>query len=355
MDVHQFFPAPSYGGAISNQLLSLQRLLQGLGYGSEIFCEQEPVHFGGQARPVGQYASYSSADNVLLLHFALHYSAEVLSWLAQIPDRKVLVYHNITPKAYFAGINGVLYEAALAGRRQLDRLRALTVAGWGDSGFNSQELAERGWRRLGVLPIVFDSARYAARPDRKTLQRYQGGTNLLFVGRLVPNKCFEDLILIFYYFKRYVRPEARLLLVGSTSKMAPYLDYLQSLIARLDLSDVVFAGHVSTAELVAYYRCASVFVSMSEHEGFGVPLLESMHFEVPVVAYQAAAVPETLGGCGFQVTAKDHRAVAELIGLLLEDEALRRRIVARQRARPPAFYPDQVAPRLSTLLQDLDR
>jgi glycosyltransferase involved in cell wall biosynthesis len=290
----------------------------------------------------------------LLLHFTMHYSTEVISWLEGIPDRKVLIYHNITPHSYFAGVNGPLFEAAKRGRKQLGQLRGLTEAGWGVSTFNCQELAERGWTHLGVLPIVFDPRRYAGRPDRGVLRRYEDGRpNILFVGRVAPNKCFEDLILVFSYLKRSVCPEARLLLVGAQGGMERYVAFLQRLISELRLPDVVFTGHVSNAELVAYYRSSSLYLSLSEHEGFGVPLLESMHFGLPIVAYAAAAVPETLAECGALVTRKDYRAVAELIGLLIEDEGLRSRIVAGQRKRLDDFLPARVEGRLERLLDDL--
>jgi glycosyltransferase involved in cell wall biosynthesis len=204
------------------------------------------------------------------------------------------------------------------------------------------------------LPIIFDPKRYAVRPNRKVLGAFQRDANLLFVGRVSPNKRFEDLILTFAYLKRFVRPDARLLLVGSTRRMELYHEYLQSLATRLGLSEVVFTGHVSASELVAYYRCADVYLSMSEHEGFGVPLLESMHFGLPIVAYKAAAVPETLGGCGILVTAKDYSVVAELVGLLIEDGNLRARIVARQRERLGDFLPHEVDRRLGELLQGLE-
>jgi glycosyltransferase involved in cell wall biosynthesis len=353
VQVHQFHPTVSYGDAISNQILSLRRLLRQIGHRSEIFCEQLPIHFEGRARQIAQYDRYSSPRNILLLHFSLSYSPEVIGWLERIPDRKVIVYHNITPHTYFAGVNDVYLEAAQAGRGQLDRLRALTDAGWGVSAFNCQELAERGWTRLGVLPIVFDPKRYAVRPARKVLKRWRGGLNVLFVGRVSPNKRLEDLILTFYYLKRFVRPDAHLLLVGSAHEMEPYLEFLQTLVSRLGLSDVVFTGHVSNSELMAYYRCASVYLSMSEHEGFGVPLLESMHFEVPIVAYEVGAVPETLGGSGILVKTKDYAAVAELIGLLAEDGDLRARIIERQRERLQDFLPEKVGERLRELLGNL--
>jgi len=353
IQVHQFHPTVSYGDAVGNHVLSIQRLLRRLGYRSEIFCEHLPTHFEGRARQITQYARYSSPGNILVLHFSLGYSQEVMDWLEQIPDRKVVLYHNITPHTYFAGINDVYLEAAQAGRQQLRQLSTLTEEGWGVSEYNCRELAEHGWTRLGVLPIVFDPARYTARPNRKVLKRWQGGLNVLFVGRISPNKRFEDLILAFYYLKRFVRPDARLLLVGSAHGLEHYLEFLQALVKRLNLSDVVFTGHVSSSELTAYYRCASLYLSMSEHEGFGVPLLESMYFGVPIVAYRAAALPETLDGSGVLVTSKHYAAVAELIGLLVEDDALRGRIIARQRERLQDFLPEGVEVQLRRLLHRL--
>ena len=350
MQVHQFHPTVSFGDAISNQILSLQSLLRRMGYRSEIFCERLPTHFEGRARHMSQYASYSSSTNVLLSHFSLGYLPAILDWLEKVPDRKVIVYHNITPHKYFAGINDVYLEAAQAGREQLNHLSKVTEAGWGDSTFNCQELAEHGWTDPKVLPIVFEPKRYRIRPDRKVLKRWQDGLNVLFVGRVSPNKRFEDIILTFYYLKRFVRPDARLFLVGAAQGMETYLEFLQALVKRLDLPDVIFTGHVSGPQLMAYYRCASVYLSMSEHEGFGVPLLESMHFGVPIVAYQAAAVPETLDGSGILVKEKNYAAVAGLIGLLAEDDNLRARIVAQQRERLEDFLPERVGARLEEIL-----
>jgi len=355
MNVYQFHPQVAYGDAASNQVLSLQHLLKDMGYRSEVFCEQQPFLFEGKTRPIPQYERHSSPENVLLLHFTMDYSSAVMSWLEKIPDRKVLIYHNITPHTYLAGINEPLAEAARRGRSQLARLKDICDAGWGVSAFNCRELAQRGWTNLAVLPIVFDPQRYAVRPDRTVLNRYRDGSpTILFVGRVAPNKCLEDLILSFFYLKRFMRPDARLLLVGAQGGMERYSAFLQQLVHTLSLPDVVFAGHVSNAELMAYYRCASVYLSLSEHEGFGVPLLESMHFGLPTIAYKAAAIPETLGNSGVLVNEKNYPAIAELINLLIEDDALRSLIVAGQRNRVRDFLPESVAARLRALLGDLE-
>ncbi len=350
--IDQFSATVSYGDATSNQILSLQRILQQMGYRSEIFCERVAPDFRGVAHHITQYGRYSCPNSMLLLHFALSYSRPVMRWLQSLSVHKVLVYHNITPHSYFGGVNFKFAQAARAGRAQLRDLVSLVEAGWGVSSYNCRELAAYGCVNLGVLPIVFDPARYAAFPDRATLKRYQDDRlNILFVGRVAPNKRFEDLLATFYYVKNRVCADARLLLVGSANGLSKYKTFLLELVDRLSLSDVVFAGHVSDARLFAYYRCADVYLSMSEHEGFGVPFVESMYFGVPIVAYDAAAVSETLGGSGILIKAKRHAAVAELIGLLGERPVWRESIVARQRERLQAFTCAQIEARLQELLR----
>jgi glycosyltransferase involved in cell wall biosynthesis len=203
--------------------------------------------------------------------------------------------------------------------------------------------------------MIFDPAFHRVEADSQTLTRLRaaGGAHLLFVGRVVPNKRLEDVILTFYYFKRRVDPQAHLHLVGSHHQMEPYRAYLQALVARLNLPDVHFEGHVRTAELVAFYRGADMFLCMSEHEGFGVPLIESMYYGLPVVAYAAAAVPETMGEAGILVEKKDFAGIAELLGLLLADSAWRKRLVRRQREWVRRFSPETVAATLRNHLRDL--
>jgi glycosyltransferase involved in cell wall biosynthesis len=354
MQVHQYHPTVTFGDAISNQMLSVQRLLCELGHESHLFTDQLPDHFEGKVLPRSEYADLAGSDSVLLAHYSLFYPRETLAWLEQISGRKVIVYHNITPHEYLTGFDVAAAEAARLGREQLSDVLALADAAWADSAFNCVELTERGGARVGVLPIVFEPGRYTARPDRRVLKQCKGGLNVLFVGRVAPNKRFEDLIVTFAYLQRYVRADSRLLLVGSASGMEAYLEHLHALVERLGLSNVLFAGHVDAAKLVAYYCSACVYLSMSEHEGFGVPLLESMHFGVPIAAYKGAAVPETLGDAGVLFTDKEHAAVAELIGLLAEDTALRERLLAGQRERLEAFMPDRVRERLRELLRALN-
>lgn len=353
MQVHQFHGVVACGDATGNDILSLQRMLRKMGYASEIFAEFGHRNFESKARHYSKHRKFSSPENVLLCHFSIEYSPESMAWLQRVPDRKVIVYHNITPHHYFAGINETFYERTRSGREQLKQLCALTLAGWGDSDFNRRELVQLGWQRTSVLPIVFEPEMYDIEPDSGVLRRWKSeeALNVLFVSRLVPNKKFEDLILIFYHLKKFIEPRARLFLVGSTDQMEGYLAYLKALVERLGLTDVMFTGHVSREELVAYYRVTDVYLCMSEHEGFGVTLVESMYFGVPVIAYSAAAIPETMGGAGILVARKDYAAIAELINLVVRDSTLRARVVERQRERWKWFTPDAVTIQLQNCLE----
>jgi glycosyltransferase involved in cell wall biosynthesis len=184
-----------------------------------------------------------------------------------------------------------------------------------------------------TVPLVVDYDAFDAKPDADVLRRYDDDwTNLLFVGRLSPNKKQEDLARIFYHYKR-INPRSRLFLVGSARQVPRYRQILDELVRRLGVSDVVITGGVSHAALVAYYKLASAFVCMSEHEGFCVPLIEAMRFDLPLIAYDSSAVAETLDGTGVLVHDKDHEQIAELIHCIVEDKELSADIIAKQRRR----------------------
>ena len=182
-----------------------------------------------------------------------------------------------------------------------------------------------------MLPIVLDLSLYDRRPSAVAKRLYDDGrTNVLFVGRIIPNKRIDDLVRTFAVFQRWIRPHSRLLLVGDHRGFERYLDRLVEMVRELRLSEVVFTGHVDDEELYAYYRAADVFLCLSEHEGFCVPLQEAMHFGLPVVAYEAGAVRETLHGGGLLLQDKSPELVAEVLGRVTEGGPLRRAVLASQ-------------------------
>jgi len=202
------------------------------------------------------------------------------------------------------------------------------------------------------VPILIDWSRYDIAPDPEVRALLAGRhTKLLFVGRISPNKRQDELIRMLAYYRRCIDPEALLILVGSQRDQPQYYARLRALCETLGLGGAVrFTGPVSLAQLVGYYRAASVFVSLSEHEGFGVPLLEAMYLGTPVVALDAAAVGETVDGAGVLLPEKDLAEAAEACALVNEDLGWRQALIDAGRERVKAFDPDIVAARTRDVL-----
>jgi len=337
--LHQFLVGAAPGDAITDYALLLRRWLREDGFRSEIFAESIDSALVNEVRPYLRYRP-SCPGEVIVLHHSI--GSTVVDYLLSLDVRFLLIYHNVTPPDFFHGVDQALVKQLETGRSQLARLRERTVQGLGVSRYDELELQEAGFSPTGVLPIPLEESHYTMEPNRELVKHYQnGGPNVLFVGRLVPNKRQEDLIKLLYHYRR-IASSAKLFLVGSPW-VKPYADWLQELADELVMSEaVVFAGHVPQRDLVTYYRLANVYVSMSEHEGLGKPLIESMYFDVPIVAYKAAAVPETLGGTGVLFRYKNYEALAEVVDILVRDADLRQRITARQQERVRIFLEPQV-------------
>ena len=327
--VHQLLAALSYGDAIGNEALAIQKHLRAAGFASDIFAEKVHPRVAHLARPLWEYREVSSRETVCLFHFSIGSAAGRLIYHA--PDRLVSIYHNITPAHFFMGFHPHLAGLCYHGRRELAAFAPRTALALGDSEFNRRELEEAGYARTGVLPIVLDLPVYE-RPSSPVVRRLYDDTrtNLLFVGRIIPNKRIDDLIRVFAAYQRYVNPVSRLLLVGDYRGHERYLERLLDMIDDLRLDEVVFTGQVDDDDLYGYYRLADLFLCLSEHEGFCVPLQEAMVFGVPVIAYDAGAVRETLKGGGILLREKRPEVVAELIGEVLTDGTLRASLLATQ-------------------------
>jgi glycosyltransferase involved in cell wall biosynthesis len=291
------------------------------------------------------YLKISSPQNILLVHYSTEYGSELLDFLRSLPDKKVLLYHNITPPVFFRNFSFGHEQATKNGLYEFKHeLKNLIEIALGDSEFNRQDLINAGFKNTGVLPYLLDFSKFDIAPDKKVIEKYSDDfVNILVVGRISPNKKVDDAVKCFYYYNKYINPRSRLFLVGSYQGMDLYYNYLNDLILKLDLKNVYFTGHISLNELVSYYKTGDVFLTMSEHEGFCVPLLESMYFEVPVIAYNSTAIPETLGGTGILINNKNYIEIAELINLLVEDKSLRNRIIEKQSERLAFFSRERIA------------
>ncbi|MFH0954081.1 MAG: glycosyltransferase [Verrucomicrobiota bacterium] len=336
--IHQLVAGFSNGDAISNEARVLRGIFRKWGFESEIFSEPRRIlpELRGEAKDAAAYRAAAKPDDVVLLHLSI--GSVVNDLFAQLPCRKVIKYHNITPAEFFRGLQEEIASQLLRGRDQAKRLASQAQVVMAVSKFNAGELEQWGYKDVRVLPLLLDLSRLRDRPHRGTLKRYGDGlTNILFVGRCVPNKRFEDLLAAFHYFQKYVEPASRFLHVGSFAGTERYYALLLTRARDLQLQHVEFAGSLRQDELNACYRSASLFLSMSEHEGFCIPLIESMVHDVPILAYAAAAVPETLDGAGVLFHEKRYDLVAEMMGRLVRDQALRNAVIRGQRERLARF------------------
>jgi L-malate glycosyltransferase len=329
--VHQVLATLGYGDAIGHEVLGIQRVLQGAGYESEIFVETADRRLEALTTDYREMVGAVTPDDVLIHHFSIGSRASRTAYA--LPGRMALVYHNITPPEYFLGVHKDLVKLCFRGRRELTAYISRCELALGDSEYNRQELAGLGFPSTGVLPVVPDFAHLDLPPNTMTADRFDDGwTNIMFVGRVIPNKKFEDVIRAFHVYRTRYNPRSRLLLVGSHGGFEKYLAMLHALVARLGTSDVHFLGHVSNEELTALYDVADLFLCASEHEGFCVPLIESFYKRVPVLAYAATAVPATMDGGGVLYETKDPFDVARLMSAILDDADIEDAVVASQDA-----------------------
>ncbi|MGI9089285.1 MAG: glycosyltransferase [Chthoniobacterales bacterium] len=346
-EINQFLPNLSYGDAISNQAIWIRNSLRALGLTSEIYARYIDPPMAAECRVFSRDAL--QASGAVIYHHSV--GSEITPHLLDYAGPKCLIYHNITPADFFRPYRPEFADILERGRDDLGALAGHFEISLGDSEFNSAELAERGFPRPSVLPIAVDPAKWNFAPDAETMARLQDGrTNILFVGRIAPNKKQDDLLLGFAEYLAF-DPDARLILAGKPEDADPYSHLLEDLIVQRGLQDhVEMPGIIHDTQLAAYYRTAHLFWSMSEHEGFCVPLVEAMWFDIPVFAYRSSAVPETLGDGGLLFTRKDDlTALAGAAYQLHIDEKLRRSIIKHQRRQRETFLPFRIQQTLEAL------
>ncbi len=335
--IHQFIAGFTAVDAISNEARLLREIFRNWGSESHIYCERRHVsqEYRADLRDVTEVKSIG-ADDIVLLH--LSSGTPLNDLFIQLPCRKALLYHNITPPEYFHGIQDQIALSLEKGREQMAKLASHVNVAMADSAFNAAELEAAGFEDVRVLPLILNMDDQLARPDRPLLRQWRDGMiNILFVGRGVPNKRLEDILQAFYYFQRYVCPESRLIHAGSFIGVEAYQAMILSIARRLKMSRLEMTGPISQRELTSCYQAADLFLCMSEHEGFCIPLLEAMQCNVPVMAYDAAAVPETMNGAGVLFRKKEFELIAEMMGCLSAPGPLREAVLRGQQARLKRF------------------
>jgi L-malate glycosyltransferase len=336
--LHQVIDNVLSGDAVSDHALLMRDWLRELGFDSNVYVVSSGA---GLEHEVRQFTpGMFSPDDLVVYHHSI--GSKTIDHLIDRGVSLILIYQNITPPDFFQLNNPAMARQMIEGREQLLRMRPNVVLALGASAYSQDELIEAGFENTGVLPLVFKEEAYHVLDEKNQLRSENiDGPSLLFVGRVAPNKRHEDLVKLLYFLRR-ISPKARLMFVGSRREKN-YANWLNQFIKQYGLTDAVtFIGHVNLDEIAGFYRSADLFVSMSEHEGFCKPLIESMYFELPIMAYSSTAVPSTLGGAGVLFNDKDFEALAEMADILIRDQRIRRRIIARQSERLQDFLAPNV-------------
>lgn len=326
----------SYGDAISTEVLALDRFFADSGRESYIYALNEHPNLRGKTRSFPSLPELQKAD--LILHYSLGspLNSAYASWTK---GSRTLIYHNITPPFWYSRINSKVAFDIEQGLKELPELCALSDKLLSDSSFNSQELSRLGFSS-DVLGLPVDPSRWD-RPRNQgiyDLVKNEGGLHLLHVGRLAPNKCIEDIIKIFHFTHHYGEKQSKLWLVGIDTDTELYSFSLKRLAAELGVEHAVsFVGCLADEEVRALYEACSVYLCMSEHEGFCLPLIEAMHFGLPIIAYDSSAVPETLHDGGILVKEKRHAEIAEIVCEIYSNREIRSELVSKARDHVDKF------------------
>jgi glycosyltransferase involved in cell wall biosynthesis len=334
--IHQFLPSFAGRDAIGRHTLAARTLLRRAGFDSEIFAGESLREVAKLSAPYQRFVPVNGQPTWLLYQCST--GSPVGDFAMARPEPLIVDYHNITPAEMFEAWEPHVGVELVAGRAQLAELARHAVLGLADSTYNASELSALGCANTAVAPILLDTAEFHQAPDPARSARLAsaaagGGSDWLFVGRLAPNKAQHHLVAALAFFVANIDAKARLHLVGGSSSHR-YERAVRDYVAALGLNDhVEFASSVSHSELLAYYAAADVFVCVSDHEGFCVPLVEAMELSVPVVAFASSAVGETLGAGGLLLPDKAPAVVAAAVQRVLTDLPLRNALVAAGRRR----------------------
>jgi len=359
--VIQYHPSILEADAIGYSIASLHAVLREAGIESEMYCADANATPFTDLKPVSALLNLTTQDqppDILIIHYSFY--DEVALRLAQLPGRKILVYHNITPGHFFQrpGMEQMAWlgDACNGARAQLATMHTMFDISVGDSDYNAQELRQLGFHNVTTIPVFVNTEFFRSDLlDTATFNaiRSQAATNIAFVGRFVPNKAIEDVIGVLAQYKRMFGAHINLHLIGKIWDQ-PYYSSLLAHAAQHGVLDLI-RTHIALEpiKLKTVFAAADAFVSMSQHEGFMVPVIEAFAAGCPVIARNAGAVGDTMGDGGFLLPDADTQLAASLVRMLTLDGGLRERVIAGQRRRAFHFRTENTARLwLKTLYRD---
>lgn len=330
MNIYQLLPNLALGDGVGNEVMEIDRLLKEKKINTKIFADGiDPKISGDVAAAVCDMPELSKED-IVLYHFSI--GTNLNQFVKTLHAKIIFRYHNITPSHFFTNINPFLEELCKRGEKEVRDLKDVPVYCLAVSEFNKKDLISYGYTcPIEVIPIILRMSDYEKNPEERILKKYNDdATNLLFVGRIAPNKKQDDIIKVFKAYCSNYNKNSRLFIVGGFWEEDSYYKSLLELIDKEKIENVIITGHISFEEELAYYKLADVFVCMSEHEGFCIPLIEAMYFNIPIVAYNSTAVPYTLGDAGVLVDTKESTIVSAMIDKILKEKNIYKELTRKK-------------------------
>ncbi len=325
MIIDQFLSGFHYGDAIGNSVLRFHKYLSGKGIRSRIIAITIDDEVKEYCIPFDEYKE--EPDSISIYHYAI--ASPLNDYFLNRKKSDILVYHNITPSKYFRGFSDELSNLTKRGRKELGLFSGKFGLVIADSEFNAKELRKLGFRNIRIFPIMINMEEYKGEFSRSYMDVFSDDKkNVLFVGRITPNKKIEELIKFISIYKKIVSEDIRMIIAGNLNSVPEYFSSLLDLKhdLGLEIEDLFFTGHIPFRELLSVYRSADLFLSLSEHEGFCLPLIESSFFKIPVIAYNAGAIAETLKGSGILINDKSMDKLVVLAEKVLIDDKVKMKL-----------------------------
>lgn len=350
MRIVQVMPTISIGDAVSNDAIAIKKVLNDMGYDSRIFAENIDGRLQRGTAEKYERIGRIGEEDIVIYHESV--GTDLNYTMRDLKCHFIMRYHNITPPKYFEWYHQAAYELSRIGLEQTRMLAGRTEYVLADSEFNRLDLVHMGYQcPMDVLPVLIPFSDYDRAYDKEVVKKYTDGyKNILFVGRIVPQKKQEDIIRIFHFYQKRINQKSRLFLVGNYEGMELYKNRLDRYIQQLGAEHVIFTGHIRFEQILSYYKVADLFLCMSEHEGFCVPLAEAMKFDIPIIAYDSCAIGDTMGRGGILVQNKDPAQIALLMNRVLMDDEIKKEISREQKKMLYQYSYETVSSKLKLLL-----
>ncbi len=342
----------SYGDGIGLAVFDIDMYIKARNYETKIYADKiDPRISQELAQNLSEYTERD--DDIIIMHFGG--ASRINELIKNCKCKKIMVYHNVTPPHFFENYNK---KAADYCQLALDQAKSLSDTFdmvFAVSDFNRRDLCGMGYKcKINILPTLVPLEDYSKKPSKAVLQKYDDDfTNIIFLGRIVPHKKQEDVIAAFSSYQKNFNPKSRLFIVGNPADFESYDERLKEYTKIMGAKNVIFTGHTKFDEILAYYKLSHLFLCMSEHEGYCVPFIEAMVFNLPIVAYSSAAIPDTLGGSGFLLKEKNPDLTAAVMNKILTDSTLKETILRNQKERLSDFTKEKIEDAFWTGMKDV--